>query len=554
MLKKRCLPIVIVCVLFLSVLAPAQHRQIGSELTEFVPSWALEGGRLAMLQRMIDPALRPAIEQEINEITAERISEPSDMLLPEIGDTLADWMVAFDRETSSDYELAAGQALWSFVNLDYDNGNTLYVDELTVIDLDTGAQAFHYDFSGEDGDTWDPSAFGDDLFVYPRNPNAVRYSIENNNGKLEVEPRRDGTASSYGKLTPIMNDLDNSEVLMRFRVDTLGRTQWLRVWVQSDQFASGSSFAANGYGIALHLGTDKLTLQRREDSSTTNLIDADANMTTDWHWLRLRAAHGKVAVKLWNDEEGDEPNDWNIEYELPKITKTAALSFVNNDPDHASVLTIDEFQVSSPNEQNVFFRHDFENDRSNWDASAFHTLHAYPVDPAVAYVAADQTGSIRLEKKTDTLNASYAKVIPRMEHATEADVFLRFNVSELGDQQLRLYVNADDFFAGNSAPRNGYGAILHLATGDIDLVHMDNKNTYKLGTVNKNITNDSYNMRFVYNENELGVRLWPETENEPAQWDAVYTVRDNISVGETIMRLLMLRGDLEVIYTAMDAT
>src|SRR5690625_7637859 len=107
MLKKRCLPIVIVCVLFLSVLAPAQHRQIGSELTEFVPSWALEGGRLAMLQRMIDPALRPAIEQEINEITAERISEPSDMLLPEIGDTLADWMVAFDRETSSDYELAA---------------------------------------------------------------------------------------------------------------------------------------------------------------------------------------------------------------------------------------------------------------------------------------------------------------------------------------------------------------------------------------------------------------------------------------------------------------
>ena len=154
---------------------------------------------------------------------------------------------------------------------------------------------------------WDPAGGPAITFLYTREgyPDAVRYSIENNTGKMEVDARRQGTASSYGKLTPIMDDLDNSEVLMRFRVDALGSTQWLRVWIQSDQFGSGSSFAQNGYGIALHLGTDELALQRREDGSTTKLDGVSANMTTDWHWLKLRAADGKVLSDCGTKTKGN---------------------------------------------------------------------------------------------------------------------------------------------------------------------------------------------------------------------------------------------------------
>ncbi len=209
--------------------------------------------------------------------------------------------------------LQPGIAFFSFVNLDYNNGNSLYVDEFTVYDLDQDTTAFTYDFTGSDGDYWDSGLFS--RIWSSGSGGDIKFSIESDTGKMDIGPRREGTGSAYSRVTPIMAKLDNSEVLMRFRVDEVGLNQYLRVWVQSDKFGSGSSFAVNGYGIALHFGRDELTLQNRTDSTTTALDTVTANVTTDWHWLRLRAAHGKVSVKLWNDND-QEPEDWVIDYPL----------------------------------------------------------------------------------------------------------------------------------------------------------------------------------------------------------------------------------------------
>lgn len=534
----------------------AQVEDVETDLVDFVPAWVKEGGRSEMLKRMVDPELRIQIEEEINEIVQERVESVSDIRFPELGDTLEDWMKDFDRETNFDYEIEPGQALWSFVNLNYDYGNTLYVDEFTVKDLDQGTTVFHYDFTGDDGDSWDPDAFGDDLFVYPRNPDAVRYRIENNTGKMEVDERRQGTASSYGKLTPIMEDVDNSEVLMRFRVDDLRSSQWLRVWIQSDQFASGSSFAANGYGIALNLGTDELALQRREESTTTKLDGVTANMTTDWHWLKLRAADGKVAVSLWNENE-EEPEGWDIEYDIPEVRKKAMLSFANLDQDNESTFYIDDLTVESPSENDPVFHYDFNGEEgADWDAEAFEQLYAYPDSDhpnGVTYSIEEDTGKIELGKQQDVLNASYGKTVLNMGNPMDSDLLMRFRTDEVGnDQWLRAFVRADEFFDGNASPRNGYGVELNLKTDQLTLFGMENKNTYRFGKADVDMTTDWHWLRLHVQGDELAVRLWKDGEAEPDDWDIVHEVSENVSPGETVMRLLMLRGNVTTIYTPIE--
>lgn len=528
----------------------ADQREIETDLVDFVPSWVKEGGRSDMLKRMVDPDLRQQIKKEIDDIVYERVDHVSDIRFPELGDTLEDWITDFDRETNFDYDIDPGQALWSFVNLDYNNGNTIYVDEFTVKDLDKEDIAFSYNFEGDNGDSWDPEAFGDDLFVYPRNPDAVRYTIEDNTGKMEIDQRREGTASSYGKLTPIMDDLENSEALMRFRVDDLGSTQWLRVWIQSDQFGSGSSFARNGYGIALHLGTDELALQRREDSSTTKIEGVTANMTTDWHWLKLRAANGKVGVSLWNDNE-EEPEDWDIEYNIPEVHKKSMLSFANLDKENENSFYIDHLTVESPSENDPIFQYDFnEEDGADWDSDAFDQLHSHPND--VTFSIQQNTGKVELGKRQD-FSVPYGKIIPHMENPMNSDLLIRFRPDQVGhDQWMRAFVRADQFLDGNSSPLNGYGIELNLKTDELTMFGMENKNTYHLDRIDAHMTTDWHWLRLHIQDDELGVRLWKDGEDEPEDWDMIQEISENVSAGEAIMRLLHLRGNLTTIYTATE--
>lgn len=533
----------------------ADNREVETDLTDFVPSWVREGGKSEMLKRMVDPELRLQIEKEIEEIVHEKVESVSDIRFPELGDTLEDWMIDFDREINFDYEVDPGKALWSFVNLDYNSGNTIYVDEFSVKDLNKGKTDFKYDFYGDDGDSWDPEAFGEDLFVYPRNPDSVRYSIENNTGKMEIDERREGTSSTYGKLTPNMDDLENSEVLMRFQVDELGSTQWLRVWVQSDQFGSGSSFARNGYGIALHLGKDELALQRREDGSTTKVEGVTANMTTDWHWLKLRASDGKVAVSLWNDND-EEPENWDIEYDIPEVHKKSMLSFANLDKDNESTFYIDDLTVESPSKHDPVFQHDFNSeDGADWDAEAFDQLHSHPDSDnpdGVKFSIQQNTGKIELGKRQG-FSIPYGKVIPHMGNPMDSDLLMRFRTDEIdNDQWMRMFVRSDEFLDGNSSPVNGYGMELNLKTNQLALFGMENKNSYHIDSIDANITTDWHWLRLHVQDDELSVRLWEDGEDEPDDWDMTHEISENVSAGESIMRLLHLRGNLTTIYTSIE--
>jgi len=143
----------------------------------------------------------------------------------------------------------------------------------------------------------------------------VDVAIQDNTGQVEMDNRLQGNGSAYGLITPDMRALNESELLVKFKFDELGNDQRLRFWIQADRFSSGSSMAENGYGIELRADDQRLILRGREDGSSTTFDTVNTELSTDWHWLRLKAEDDQLGVRLWNDEM-EEPNEWDVTHEL----------------------------------------------------------------------------------------------------------------------------------------------------------------------------------------------------------------------------------------------
>lgn len=209
--------------------------------------------------------------------------------------------------------------------------------------------AFHYDFSGSDGDSWDPTVFAN-LHSWPGTPAGATFRIQQNTGQIVLDQRQQGNGSAYGLATPDMRALEDSELLVRFRLDELGNDQRLRLWIQADAFSPGSTMAENGYGIELNAETKRLLLRGREDGRSTTFGSVDTDLTTDWHWLRLRAQGDQLAVRLWNDQT-DEPDEWDIVHQLSESEQSnnafgkALLSFINFEFDSGNTIYLDEVTV-----------------------------------------------------------------------------------------------------------------------------------------------------------------------------------------------------------------
>lgn len=210
-------------------------------------------------------------------------------------------------------------------------------------------RAFYYDFSGNDDDPWDPTVFAN-LHSWPSNPAGATFTIRQNTGQIVLDKRQPENGSAYGRVTPDMRALEDSDMLVRFRFDELGNDQRLRFWIQADAFSSGSTMADNGFGIELNAKTKKLILRSRENGQSTTFGNVDTDLTTDWHWLRLHAQGDELGVRLWKDQE-NEPGEWDIVHQLSESEKSnnafgkALLSFINFDYNHGNTIYLDEVTV-----------------------------------------------------------------------------------------------------------------------------------------------------------------------------------------------------------------
>ncbi|MBY7144676.1 gamma-glutamyltransferase [Virgibacillus sp. NKC19-3] len=209
---------------------------------------------------------------------------------------------------------------------------------------------FYHNFEGNDGDQWDPTIFAN-LHSWPQTPPGADFSIQGNTGQVAMDKRQEDNGSAYGAITPDMGALSESEVLVKFKFDELGNDQRLRLWTQADRFSSGSSMAENGYGIELRADNQQLMLRGREEGSSTTFDTVDTDLSTDWHWLRLRAEGDQLRARLWNDDR-NEPEDWDISHELSAEEKAnnalgkALISMINFDKDSENTISFDEITVN----------------------------------------------------------------------------------------------------------------------------------------------------------------------------------------------------------------
>src|SRR5690625_256520 len=154
-------------------------------------------------------------------------------------------------------------------NKDADADNAFYFDDFQVTSNSGEDVYYEYDFTGEDGAAWDEEKVKD-IHAYPEDN--VQYSIQDNTGEaLLSKMDEEQCCSSYGKFTANMDDVNDSDVVLKFRADQVDSDQQLRIFTEADEFLSGMAMPANGYGLELDLNDHELNLINREDSSTQEL-------------------------------------------------------------------------------------------------------------------------------------------------------------------------------------------------------------------------------------------------------------------------------------------
>jgi N-acyl-D-aspartate/D-glutamate deacylase len=522
---------------------PYLRSQTG--LTAIVPPWVEEGGREAMLERFADPELRDIIEEEIEEIMYSRVQGPEGVYFPTKRMTLADYMETGVGNPQS-------RTLLSFLNLNYDQEFDVDIDEITVTNA-SGNTVYEYDFEGNDGEEWDASKF-DVLHSYPSN--AVSRTINDNSGHTNVAPRISGNASAYGNVTPAMPDVGDSETFMRFKVgDTMGTNQIMRVWINSDNFGSGSSFPVNGYGIAVRLDQDRIQVYERENSSSTiHETISNAGLEPDtWQDLKVKLEDDTLLVKMWPTDEA-EPEDWDSVVDVSKeevIEDQKAMVSVTNLDSASNTFHFDDFSVESGSREEVYYEYDFEgNNGDGWHSDKFISIHSFPEDK-VDFSIQDNTGVVTLAGYDSELCCStYGKFTPAMDDVKNSDVLLRFKADEIGgDQQLRIFTKADGFKSGMSMPVNGFGVEIDFEEDEMSFIQRDESTTTVLDTADADLDTDWHTLRLHSEEDEVSARIWKDGEEEPEDWDFTYVEEEReLTIGETTMQILETEGSLRTIY------
>ncbi|GLO66706.1 amidohydrolase family protein [Oceanobacillus kimchii] len=522
---------------------PYLRSQTG--LTAIVPPWVEEGGRSAMLERFRDPELRDGIAEEIEEIMYSRVQGPEGVYFPTKRKTLADYM-----------ETGVGnprnRSLLSFLNLNYNHEFDVEIDEITVTDS-SGNKVYEYNFEGEDGGEWDTSKF-DLLHSYPAD--AVSHTINNGSGQINVAQRISGNSSAYGNVVPTMPDVGDSETFMRFKVgDTLGANQIMRLWINSDNFGSGSSFPVNGYGVAVRLDQDRIQVYERENStSTIHETISDAGLEPDtWQDLKVKLEDNTLLVKMWPSNE-DEPEEWDSSIDVSKeevIEDQKAMVSITNLDTESNAFHFNDFIVESSSGDDVYYDYNFDgNDDDNWDGDKFIELHSFPKDRA-EFTIQENTGRVILDGyNTDVCCSTYGKFTANMDDVKNSDVLLRFKADQIGgNQQLRVFTKADEFKSGMTMPVNGFGVEFDLKGNEMSFIKRNDSTTQVLESVDANLEPDWYTLRIHAEDEEVNARIWKDGEEEPEEWDFTYVEEEReLTIGETTMQILETEGSLRTIY------
>lgn len=195
-----------------------------------------------------------------------------------------------------------------------DGQKQFHIEEVMVNDLDeedSREPAFYYNFEGNSGESWSQNHFH-------LNERGTTFTIDETGGQILFDAPAGNNKTSFGQATALMEQVENSELTMRFRTDDPGEDRRLRLWLRADEFKSTSStYVKNGYGIEIDTNTNEVKLIQAKDSSNSTLGTFKFDTTSDWQSLRFRVDGNALKVRLWQGKE--EPEAWDIDTIAGKV-------------------------------------------------------------------------------------------------------------------------------------------------------------------------------------------------------------------------------------------
>src|SRR5699024_9302156 len=126
-------------------------------------------------------------------------------------------------------ETVAGEGIFFLGanELNRDGGGQFHIDEISISDLDqenAEEPAFHYNFEGLQGESWSQDHF-------ELNERGTTFTLDESGGLIDFGPPVGSNNTSFGQTTAVMEPIENSELLIRFRTDDPGDDRRLRLWL-----------------------------------------------------------------------------------------------------------------------------------------------------------------------------------------------------------------------------------------------------------------------------------------------------------------------------------
>ncbi|NOU96892.1 hypothetical protein GC093_27255 [Paenibacillus sp. LMG 31456] len=408
-----------------------------------------------------------------------------------------------------------------------------------------GKVAFTSHFDGlTNGATWDSTGkFTTAIGIGSSSPGqGATINVQDEAGKIQVS----GTKFAYARATPVMNAVNDSELLVRFKMNELGGDRNLRFWLRADGWNSTTA-PHNGYGVEVNTSSDSIRVIRTRDSNGVFGLESFTHTrTTDWQWLRFRVEGDQLQVRIWKDGEKEPRHSWTQELQNNQVSGAGQFLLsaleLTGAPQGGS-FQVDDIDVKelSPAEFESNFNHAANG--ASWDSTGKFTTSvgigsSTPGQGAVINVQGE-SGNIYLEKT----KFAYARAESTMNTKYDSELLVRFKMDKLGDDRnLRFWLRADGWNS-TSAPHNGYGVEINTNSDNIRILRTRQSNgAFALATVSHPRTLDWQWLRFRVEGNVLKVRMWEDGAAEPLDWLHQRVNPDVTGPGKLMLSAIELTG------------
>ena len=277
--------------------------------------------------------------------------------------------------------------------------------------------------------------------------------VQHEMGKLTIGAAK----NSYARAAAEMDAVQDSELLVRFKMDELDGDRRLRFWLRADSFNAITS-PHNGYGFEINTKDDTVRIIRTRNGNGVYTLATFAHArTTEWQWLRFRVEGDQLHVRVWADGEHEPRQTWSYTMQDQTVTGEGKLLVSGIELTGASTggsFQVDDLYVTELNP--LFFQANFAGmaNSVSWDSAGkfitqFGTGNSKP-NVGASIDVQNEIGRIQLSKDKN----AYARAEAIMGNLYDSELLVKFKMNDLGnDRRLRFWLRSDGFNALSLPPQ-----------------------------------------------------------------------------------------------------